>query len=249
MDGFIYRSHEFYIFTERLASDFYGSTYGSLKLGIMDNCHIFWMYVGSNIGGAEVTLLGWVCLSPRSKRRLFLQLPGVWSRTFAMRSPLRVESFSSLDRNENSSRTFPSVLVPGLRNGVALIGSSCVFLRTRSERRHVQSTYPRLLRDGVTLRVECGLSSHSIETKFSLDSWSVFLQDGSPFSGQVLATWSRVKEFLELGSWEHFFRAILGMSLVILWSTGMLWSRGVSLIQMSSLLAWTLFVPLSPTKE
>ena len=84
-----------------------------------------------------------------------------------MSSPLRVESFSDLDWNEDSSRTFPSVLVPGLRDGVTLIGSSGIFLRTRSERRLVQSTYPRLLHGGVTLRVECGLSSRSIETKFS----------------------------------------------------------------------------------
>ena len=104
----------------------------------------------------EVTLPGRVCLSPRSQRRLFLHLPGVWSRAFAMRSPLRVESFSGLDRNEDSSRTFPSVLVPRLRVGVTLIGSSCFFLCTRSERRLVQSTYPRLLRDGVTLWVESG---------------------------------------------------------------------------------------------
>ena len=131
----------------------------------------------------EVTLPGWVCLSPRLKRRLFLHLLGVWYRAFAMGSPLRVESFSGLDRNEDSSRTFPSVLVPGLRDEVTLIGSRCVFLRTRSERRLVPSTYPRLLRDGVTLRVECGLSSHSIETKFSLDSWSVFLQDGVTLCG------------------------------------------------------------------
>ena len=100
-----------------------------------------------------------------------------------MRSPLRVESFSGLDRNEDSSRTFPSVLVPGLRDEVTLIGSRCVFLRTRSKRRLVPSTYPRLLCDGVTLRVECGLSSHSIETKFSLDSWSIFLQDGVTLCG------------------------------------------------------------------
>ena len=131
----------------------------------------------------EVTLSGRVCLSPQSKRRLFLHLPGVWCRTFAMRSPLRVESFSGLNRNKDSSRTCPSVLVPGLRDEVTLIGSRCVFLRTRSERRLVPSTYPRLLRDGVTLRVECGLSSHSIETKFSLDSWSVFLQDGVTLCG------------------------------------------------------------------
>ena len=71
----------------------------------------------------------------------------------------------------------------------------------------------------------------------------------SPCAGQVLATWSRVKECLELGSWEHFFRAVLGMSLVILWSTGMLWGRGMSCIPVSSLLVWTRFVPLSPTQE
>ena len=48
-----------------------------------------------------------------------------------MRPPLRVESFSDLDRNEDSSCTFPSVLVPGLRDEVTLIGSRGVFLRTR----------------------------------------------------------------------------------------------------------------------
>ena len=63
-------------------------------------------------------------------------------RVFAIRSPFRVESFSDLDRNEDSSRTFPRGLVPSLRDGVTLIGSCCVFLRTRSERRLVPSTYP-----------------------------------------------------------------------------------------------------------
>ena len=136
----------------------------------------------------EVTLPCRVCLSPRSNRRLFLHLPGVWYRAFAMRSPFRVESFSGLDRNEVYSHTFPSGLVLGLHDEVTLIGSHCVFLHTRSKQRLFPSTYPRLLRDGVTLRVECGLSSHPIETKFLLDSWSVFLQDWSPCPGQVLAT-------------------------------------------------------------
>ena len=107
-----------------------------------------------------------------------------------MRSPLRVKSFSGLDWNEDFSHTFPSVLVPGLRDEVTLIGSCCVFLRARLKRRLVPSTYPRLLRDGVTLRVECGLSSHSIETKFSLDSWSVFLQDG------VTLAWSGSRDLI-----------------------------------------------------
>ena len=139
-----------------------------------------------------------------------------------MRSPLRVEAFSGLDRNEDSSRTFPSVLVPGLRDGVTLIGSSCVFLRTRLERRLVQSTYPRWLRDGVTLRVECGLSSHSIETKFSLDSWSVFLQDRVTLFGSGSRNLISSEGIPRVGLMGAFFRAVLEMSLVILWSTGML---------------------------
>ena len=185
----------------------------------------------------------------RSERRLFLHLPGVWSRAFAMRSPLRVKSFSGLDRNEDSSRTFPSVLVPGLRDGVTLIGSSCVFLRTQSEQRLVRSTYPRLLHNGVTLRVECGLSSHSIETKFSLDSWSVFLPDGVTLFGSGSRNLISSEGIPRVGLMGAFFRAVLGESLVILRSTGMLCCWGVSRVQVSSLLAWALFVPLSPTKE
>ena len=40
-----------------------------------------------------------------------------------------------------------------------------------------------MLRNGVTLRVECGLSSRSIGTKSYLDSWSVFLQVGVTLFG------------------------------------------------------------------
>ena len=139
-----------------------------------------------------------------------------------MRSPFRVVLFSGLDRNEDSSLTLPSVLVPGLCDGVTLVGSCCVFLRSRSERRLVQSTYPRLLHDGVTLRVECGLSSHSIETKSSLDSWSVFLQDEVTLFGSGSRNLISSEGIPRVGLMGAFFRAVLGMSLVILWSTGML---------------------------
>ena len=122
-----------------------------------------------------------------------------------MRSPFRVESVSGLNRNKDSSRTFPSVLVPGLHDGVTLIGSSCVFLCTRSERRLVQSTYPRLLCDGVTLRVECVLSSHSIETEFSLDSWSVFLQDGVTLFGSGSRNLISSEGSPRVGLMEAFF--------------------------------------------
>ena len=168
---------------------------------------------------------------------------------FAMRSPLWVESFSDLDWNEDSSSTFPRVLVPSLRDGVTRLGSCCVFLRTRSERRLVPSTYPSLLRDGVTLRVECGFLLTRSERSLLWIAGRYSFRMGSPFSGQVITIWSPGKEFLELGSWERGFRTVLGISFVILWSTGLLWSRGGSHILLSSLLARTLFVSLSPTKE
>ena len=165
-----------------------------------------------------------------------------------MRSPLRVESFSGLDRNEDSACTFPSVLVPGLRDGANLVGSSCVFLRTRSERRLVQSTYPRLLSDGVTLRVECGLSSHSIEMKFSLDSWSVFLQDGVTLFGSgsrnLISSEGIPRVGLMGASFPSRPRDESCHPLVDRYAL----KSGSVHVQVSSLLAGTLFVPLSPTK-
>ena len=166
-----------------------------------------------------------------------------------MRSPLWVESFSGLTRNEDSSCTFPSVLVPGLRDGVTLIGSSCVFLRTRSERRLVQSTYPPLLHDGVTLRVECGLSSHSIETKFSLDSWSVFLQDGVTLFGSGSRNLISSEGIPRVGLMGAFFPGLpqdeYRHPLVDQYAL----RSGSVPHQVISLLARTLFVPLSPTME
>ena len=38
-----------------------------------------------------------------------------------------------------------------------------------------------------------------------------FFRMGSPFSGQILTIWSRLKELLRLGSWKCFFRTVLGM--------------------------------------
>ena len=165
-----------------------------------------------------------------------------------MRSPLLVESFSGLDRNEDSSCTFPSVLVPSLRYEVTLIGSCCIFLRTRSERRLVPSTYPRLLCDGVTLRVECGLSSHSIETKFSLDSWSVFLQDGVTLCGSGSRNLISSEGFPRVGSWEHFSGPSSGC-VSSSFGRPVCSEVGECPAFRCLLLAWTLFVSLSPTQE
>ena len=166
-----------------------------------------------------------------------------------MGSPLWVESFSGLDRNEDYSRTFPSVLVPGLRDEVTLIGSRCVFLRTRSKRWLVPSTYPRLLCDGVTLRVECGLSSHSIESKFSLDSWWVFLQDGVTLSGSDFRNLILSEGMPRAGLMGAFFPGLprdeSRHPLVDRYAL----RSGSVLHSGSSLLPWTRFVPLSPTQE
>ena len=72
-----------------------------------------------------------------------------------MRSPLRVEFFSDLDRNGDYS------------------ASTLGFGAKPSRWGHPMG--------------RVWFSSHSIETKSSLDSWSVFLQDGVTLSGQILA--------------------------------------------------------------
>ena len=46
--------------------------------------------------------------------------------------------------------------------------------------------------------------AHSIVTKPTFVSCSVFLQDGVPLSGLDLLIRSRMKELLQLGSWEQF---------------------------------------------
>ena len=58
-----------------------------------------------------------------------------------------------------------------------------------------------------------------------------------------------MKESLQLGSWEQFFRPVLGMSLChpLVGRSALL--RSGFHILLSSLLAWTLCVSLSPTKE
>ena len=58
-----------------------------------------------------------------------------------------------------------------------------------------------------------------------------------------------MKEALQLGSWEQFFRPVLGVSLChpLVGRSALL--RSGFHILLSSLLAWTLCVSLSPTKE
>ena len=105
-----------------------------------------------------VTLLDRVCLSPRSERRLFLHLPGVWLGSSRWGHPVGSRFVPDLERNEDFLAHLPSWLVSCLRDGVTRFGSSGAFRRPRSERRLLPFISPWLLRDGVTLRVECVVS-------------------------------------------------------------------------------------------
>ena len=80
-----------------------------------------------------VTLPGRVCLSPRSERRLFLHLPGVWLESSRWGHPVGSGFVPDLDRNEDLLAHLPLWLVSCLRDGVTHFGSSSAFLRPRSE--------------------------------------------------------------------------------------------------------------------
>ena len=89
-----------------------------------------------------VTLPGRVCLSPRSKRRLFLHLPGVWLESSRWGHPVGSGFVPDLDRNEDFLAHLPLWLVSCLRDGVTHFGSGGAFLRPRSERRLLPFIYP-----------------------------------------------------------------------------------------------------------
>ena len=89
-----------------------------------------------------VTLPGRVCLSPRSERRLFLHLPGVWLESSRWGHPVGSVFVPDLDRNEDFLAHLPWWLVSSLRDGVTHFGSGGAFLRPRSERRLLPFIYP-----------------------------------------------------------------------------------------------------------
>ena len=127
-----------------------------------------------------VTLPGRVCLSPRLERRLLLHLPGVWLGSSRWVHPVGSGFVPDLDRNEDFLAHLPSWLVSCLRDGVTHFRSSGAFRRPRSERRLLPFIYPWLLRDGVTLRVECVVSrTRSYRSRLWLAVWYSFRM-GSP---------------------------------------------------------------------
>ena len=86
-------------------------------------------------------------------------------RVFAMRSPCRVESVSVLDRNEGSYYTF-------LVFGRSLLDEVTI--------------YSSLLREGVTLWVECGFPPTRLKPSSLWIAGRYSFRMGSPFSGQIL---------------------------------------------------------------
>ena len=107
----------------------------------------------------------------------------------------------------------------------------------------------RLLRDGVTLWVERGFPPTRSKLSFSLDNWSVFLQDGVTLFGSDSNDLISIEGITSVGLLGVFFRAVLGMfghPVVVRLALKL---GGSFHIQLSSLLVRTLCVSLSPTKE
>ena len=110
----------------------------------------------------------------------------VFSRSFRNEVTLTGRVFLRSRSERKLFEHVPYSLVPSLLDGVTHLRSCCVFLRTQSERRLLPSIHPSLLRDGVTLWVECGF--HITLSKRSL-LWIAgrySFRMGSPFSGQIL---------------------------------------------------------------
>ena len=99
--------------------------------------------------------------------------------------------------------------MPGLRDGVTRLGSWCVFLRTRSERRLLPSISPSLLRDGVTLWVECGFPPTLSKRSLLWIAGRYSFRMGSPFSGQFLPICYSIEGIYTVGLLGAFFRPVL----------------------------------------
>ena len=139
-----------------------------------------------------VTLPGRVCLSPRSERRLFLHLPGVWLDSSRWGHPVGSGFVPDLDRNEDFLAHLPWWLVSSLRDGVPpfLVGwrFSAPSIGTKASSFYLSLVASRW---GHPAGRVCGFP-HSIVTKpalvsclvfLALVSCLVFLQDGVPLSG------------------------------------------------------------------
>ena len=129
-----------------------------------------------------VTLPGRVCLSPRSERRLFLHLHGVWLESSRWGHPVGSGFVPDLDRNEDFLRTFPGGWCLAFAMGSPISGRwhfSAPSIGTKASSIHLSLVASRW---GHPAGRVCGFP-HSIVAKLALVSCLVFLQDGVPLSG------------------------------------------------------------------
>ena len=159
-----------------------------------------------------------------------------------MWSPCRVESVSVLYRNEGSYYTF-LVFGRSLRDEVTLTGrafldldraSSLAFGAKPSRWGHPSRVVLRISAHSVGMKASSvhlsfvaslwghpmgrvWFSSHSIETKSSLYSWSVFLQDGVTLFGSDSTDLISIDGITTVGLLGAFFRPVLGVSFCHPW--------------------------------
>ena len=127
------------------------------------------------------------CLSPRSERKLFLHLPGVLVGAFAMRSPLRAEYFLDLDRNVDSSRTFPRVWCRAFAMGSPVSGRVAYFCALDWNEGLFHPSILHCFAMGSPYGSSVVFPPTRSERSLLWIAGRYSFRMGSPFSGQVLA--------------------------------------------------------------
>ena len=128
-----------------------------------------------------------------------------------MRSPLRVKYFSDLDQNEDSSSIFPRVWCQALAMGSPVSGRVAYFCALDRNEGFFHPPILRCFAIGSPMG-RMWFSSHLIEMKSSLDSWSVFLQDGVTLFGSVSNNLISIERITSVGLLGAFFWPILGVN-------------------------------------
>ena len=146
---------------------------------------------------------------------------------FAMGSPCRVNFVSDLDRNEDSLRAFPSGWRQAFTMGSPVSGRVALFCALNRNEGFFRSSILRCFAMGSPCGSSC-VFSHSIVTKSTLDSWSVFLQDGVPPLGSGSDDLISNEGITTVGLLGAVFSGqSSGCPWIILWSAGLLCSGWV----------------------
>ena len=190
-----------------------------------------------------VTLLGRVCLCPRSERRLILHLPGVW-----LESSRWGHSYgSSLSQISFGSKTLRA---PSLGVGAepswwgypywVVWRISAHLIGTKASSVHLSLVASRWGHPPGRV----WFFSHSIESKSSLDIWSVLFQDGVTLLGSAFNVLISGEGITTVGLLGAFFRPVLGVGFCHPLVGRSALKQGGFPIRLSSLLARTLCVSL-----